>query len=592
MWPRARPGTGSRAGASQIDGKAGWQYGQHPVRYRSDGRHAARRMRIRPAPTGSARAPVKAPALAVLSAVAFAAALPSDIARYGIPALGLVALVPLYAAFCVAPRMRTAVWSGALFGALSTALSNYWLANFGDFAFWTLGGPVVGYAAYNAVLGAVVYKLMQQPVRLRPVLFAAAWTGYELLKSSGYLAYPWGLAAYSFGDVLVVQQIADITGAYGLSFLVVYANAALAELSLGAARLRSARARTLAIGAPIVGAAPVAEATRHALAALLLFAVAAGYGHARLAERPEPVDSVRAVLVQPNIDPWQFGNLAETLTTLQRLSEEALDAGDHDLLVWSETSLSIPYREYRGSYYNRNPSHQPFTEFLSGLAVPLLTGSPYIRNGPTERIWNAVILIEPDTGEIVERYGKRHLVPFAEHVPLWEVEPVRLFFQNVVGLGAVWSPGDERVVFEVPTRRGSTIAAVSISFEGAFASLARDHTRDGAHLLINMTNNSWSRTESAQYQQFVVTRYRAIEARRPLIISTVSGLTALVDRDGRKLASLPMFEEETLAVEAPIYESRSRTVYHRAGDSFAWAMIALTAASLLGSAATRRRRTA
>ena len=519
---------------------------------------------------------VKLLALSALSAVSFAAALPSDVARYGIPALGLVALVPLYAAFRRAPSMRAAVWSGALFGALSTALSNYWLANFGDFAIWTLGGPVLGYAVYNAVLGAVLYRLMQLPLSLRPFTFAAAWTGYELLKSSGYLAFPWSLAAYSFGDVLLVQQIADVTGVYGLTFLVVYANAALAELAPHAAPPALARAEASG------GWTVPARATQHALAAIVLFAVAAGYGHVRWSSRPEPVDSVRAVLVQPNIDPWQFGNLAETLTTLQRLSEEGLQEGDHDLLVWSETSLSIPYREYRRGYYDRSPAHQPFTDFLSSLSVPLLTGSPYITAGPPERIWNAVILIEPGTGELLERYGKRHLVPFAEHVPLWEFEPVQRFFRNVVGLAAVWSPADERVVFEVPTRRGSALAAVSISFEGAFAPLARDFTAGGAQLLINMTNNSWSRTESAQYQQFVVTRFRAIESRRTLMISTVSGLTALVDRDGAKLDSLPMFEEGVLAVEAPVYESASRTVYHHLGDSFAWAMIAVAAASLLG----------
>jgi apolipoprotein N-acyltransferase len=460
-------------------------------------------------------------------------------------------------------------------------LSNYWLANFGDFAIWTLGGPVVGYTVYNAVLAVVLYRLLQLPIRLRPLAFAAAWAGYELLKSSGYLAYPWGLAAYSFGDVLLMQQIADVTGVYGLSFLVVYANAALAELALDTVRPVLPRPETADRGmAPRVA--------RHVWIAIALFAVAAGYGHIRLWGRPEPVDTIRAALVQPNIDPWQFGNLSETLTTLQRLSEEALERGDHDLLVWSETSLSIPYREYRRGYYDRNPDHQPFTEFLSSLDVPLLTGSPYIHVGPTDRIWNAVILIDPDTGDLLERYGKRHLVPFAEHVPLWELEPVRQFFQNVVGLTAVWSPADERVLFDVPTRHGSALAAVSISFEGAFAPLARDSTRGGAQLLINMTNNSWSRTESAQYQQFVVTRFRAIEARRTLMISTVSGLTALVDWDGTKLDSIPMFEEGALVVDAPIYESRSRTIYHLWGDSVGWAMIAVAMASLLGTSGPGR----
>ena len=182
---------------------------------------------------------VKPVAFAALSAVLFAAALPNEVANYGVPALGLVALIPLYAALREASEMRVALWVGGVYGALSTVLSNYWLANFGEFAVWTLGGPTVAYVVYNMLLAAVLRTLMRLPDRLRPPAFAAAWAGYELLKSIGYLGHPWGLAAYSFGGVLRMQQIADITGVYGLSFVIVYANAVLAEIALYGASLRA-----------------------------------------------------------------------------------------------------------------------------------------------------------------------------------------------------------------------------------------------------------------------------------------------------------------------------------------------------------------
>ena len=92
---------------------------------------------------------VKPVAFAALSAVLFAAALPNEGANYGVPALGLVALIPLYAALREANEMRVALWVGGVYGALSTVLSNYWLANFGEFAVWTLGGPTVAYARYT-----------------------------------------------------------------------------------------------------------------------------------------------------------------------------------------------------------------------------------------------------------------------------------------------------------------------------------------------------------------------------------------------------------------------------------------------------------
>ena len=515
---------------------------------------------------------VKPVAFAALSAVLFAAALPNEVANYGVPALGLVALIPLYAALREANEMRVALWVGGVYGALSTVLSNYWLANFGELAVWTLGGPTVAYAVYNMLLAAVLRTLMRLPDRLRPPAFAAAWTGYELLKSIGYLGHPWGLAAYSFGGVLRMQQIADITGVYGLSFVIVYANAVLAEIALYGASLRVRESKPRRVAAAALRARPI----RCLVPAIALFTAIAVYGEFQLTQRRAPVDEIRAVLVQQNTDSWRPGNLDAAVSVLQRLSAAALADGEHDLLVWSENSLSLPYREHRGEFYAQHPQPVPLTEFIASLEVPLLTGSPYLPREFPEEVWNAVVLIEPGTGDLLERYGKRRLVPFAEHIPLWEFAPVRTFFRNVVGLRTVWSRADETVLFEVPTRQGSAKAGVPISFEGAFAPLTRDFTRAGAQLLINMTNNSWSQTESAQYQQFVVTRFRAIEARRPLLLATISGLTSAVDITGEKLVALPMFEEGALEATAPIYESSSFTVYHRIGDLFAWLMVATT----------------
>ncbi len=524
--------------------------------------------------------------LAVVSAIAYAAALPNAVIPYGSPPAGLVALVPLYIALRIAPRMRTAMATGAVFGALSTVLANFWLGNFGEFAVWTLGGPTVGYTVYNTVLALVLRVQMRLRATFRPLAFAATWTGYELLKSIGYLGYPWGLAAYTFGGVLPMMQIADVTGVYGLSFLVVYANATIAELAITARRLWRARGKQLHSDRRAGGFIPRAEcirkvsAVRHAVVICVLIAATAAYGAFRLNSQPEPTDSLRALLVQQNTDSWEPDNLDHALSVLQRLSSEG-NGREHDIVIWSENSLSRPYIEERDRYFARNPDPVSFSTFISQLDAPLLTGSPYLPPETTDIAWNAVILIEPGTGDVLERYGKRKLVPFAEHIPFWEVPAVRNFFQNVVGLRTPWTPADERVLFDLPTRDGTARAGVPISFEGAFASLTRDFTKGGADLIINMTNNSWSQSDSAQYQQFVVTRFRAIEARRPLAIATISGLTSVVDIGGAKLDSLPMFEEAALSTEVPLYDRSSLTAYHRIGDLFGRLMLFSAAISLL-----------
>lgn len=511
---------------------------------------------------------MKAPLLAILSAVAFSAALPNEFVHYGSPLVGLVALVPLYAAFRISPDMATAVRSGAVFGAISTMLSNYWLANFGEFSVWTLGGPTLGYIGYNMLLATILYTLMRLPSRFRPLAFTAAWTGYELLKSIGYLGYPWGLAAYSFGDSIALMQIADITGVYGLTFLVVYANASIGELLFRETVANPGGSGVLRIAS--------SSAVRHLATAGILFALALGYGQFRLSDLPDETNTVDAVLVQQNSDSWS-GNLGSAIATLQRLSSDALEEGSHDILVWSENSLSLPYADFRSGYYENSPASKPLTEFIAELNVPLMTGSPYRPPDPDEVAWNSALLIEPGTGNIIDRYGKQQLVPFAEHIPLWNIPFVQQFFREVVGLQAIWEPGAERVLFDIPAGSGTVKTATPICFEDAFAPVIRDFTRDGANLFINLTNNAWSQTDSAQYQHFVAARFRTIESRRTLVRSTNSGLTSVVGIDGRIRDSLPMFEAAALEVEVPVYQQDSLTVYHTIGDLFAWLMLALTA---------------
>lgn len=544
---------------------------------------------------------MRAPTLAFISALAFSAALPNEYLPYGSPAIGLVSLIPLYAAFLFAVDIRSAIRAGAVFGAISTMLSNYWLANFGEFSAWTLGGPTVGYIGYNALLASVLYTILRLPRHIRPLAFAAAWTGYELLKSIGYLGYPWGLAAYSFGDVLPAMQIADITGVYGLTFLVVYANAALAEAWVGRLRgepalsaLGAGQGRqpgpyerslgpsdTLAERAVTLFKVTIAGPTvAHVVVAAGLFAVTFAYGQQRLNDTRPPSDTLRTLLVQQNTDSWAPGNLGHTVQRLQSLSLEGMDRANHDVIVWSENSLSLPYVEYRDGYYDRTPADYPLTDFIADLDVPLMTGSPYIIDEYSGEAWNAALLIEPGTGEILQRYGKQQLVPFAEHIPFWEIPFVQHFFRDIVGLQAVWAMGDEETLFELPTRNGTVTGAAPICFEDAFAPIVRDMTRAGADVFVNLTNNAWSETNSAQYQHFVAARFRGIEARRALIRSTNSGLTGVVDRTGAKTASLPMFEAASLSVEVPVYADEPLTVYHLIGDLFAWMMIAATAAAV------------
>ena len=276
--------------------------------------------------------------------------------------------------------------------------------------------------------------------------------------------------------------------------------------------------------------------------------------------RPHTVErEVELLLVQQNVDSWAPGNFAAALEQAQRLSRDGLEEAPEtvDLVVWSETSLRRPYHTWRG-FYEENPAARPFNGFLDSIGTPLLTGSPVpVENG----YMNGALLLSAQ-GEILDSYGKQQLVPFAERVPFWELEAVRSFFQRRIGLQAVWVPGPSSEPLAIPVEGEEAIPlGVPICFEDAFSGVVGEMVRNGARGLVNLTNNSWSRSESAQVQHLAAARFRSIEYRIALARSTNSGVTTLVDIFGRETRSLPMFEAGSLFVSLPIYTEAGRTPY-------------------------------
>jgi len=523
-------------------------------------------------------------ALALTSAVAFAAALPNEILLYGSPVLGFVALAPYYLAIREAATHRHAVYAGCLFGAVSTVLSNYWLANFGDFAVWTVGGVTIGYIGYNALLSSVLWTVMRSRRDLRPLLFAVAWAGYEFFKSIGYLGYPWGLSPYPFVSILPALQIVDITGVYALSFLAVLVNALVAELS--APRIETLRlpgeTRLKRTFLPAVPTGPNRPHPRLAyIPHVAWWGLCVGlvliYGSAAFSRDIPKIDEFEAVLVQQNMDAWDPGAASETIRRSQELTREAIrDDSPPDIVLWSETTLRYPYPENRDGFYATQPAGDPFRDFLSELDnAPLLAGAPYVADESRAESWNAALLIDSE-GNLIDRYGKQQLVPFAENVPFWEVPQVRSFFQNVVGLPAVWSIATEETIFELSTGSGKLAFAAPICFEDAFSGVVRDLTREGADLHMNLTNNAWSETKSAQTQHLTAALFRAIENRRTLVRSTNAGVTTVVDPWGRRPVEFPMFLEMAEQIDVPVYRPEQLTVFTTLGNVFGVIAVAIT----------------
>jgi len=392
-------------------------------------------------------------------------------------------------------------------------------------------------------------------------VFAIGWTFYEYLKFSGFLAFPWGLLAHPFHDVAPLIQFTDITGVWGLSFVIAIINGIIGEAfsdyspshHLYGAPKRSTARRLWAHGA---------------FASVIVCFVLV-YGAIRLAI-PIPIEqSFKAVLVQQNRDPWAGGNYDQSLIDGIDLSERgaAASGGKPDIIIWNETSFQHPIPDALG-VLEKFPAKMPFLPALRKLNAFFLVGAPYIVDRKEYDAMNAAILLSPK-GEFLGYYGKIQPVPFVESNPLWGIPPVREFFKKVIGISGVWVTGHEYKVFSMPlSGRKPILFGTPICFEDAFPDLCRRFVASGASLLINLTNVSWSKTESAELQMFVAAKFRAVETRRTLLRSTNSGLTCAIGAYGETIESLPLFTTGFLALDVPVFKEKSLTPYTIYGDWF------------------------
>lgn len=379
---------------------------------------------------------------------------------------------------------------------------------------------------------------------------APAWVAGEWLRGWLLGGFPWGLQGYSQHAVLPVIQVAELTGVWGVSFLLLLAASALAAaLRLGW------------------------RAWPHGAAACLLVGAAAAGGQQALGGLdgggPEPV---RVGVIQPNIEQrlkWDPEHAARVQARYEALTRAA--ARDRPALVlWPETAAPIMLRADR-----------MLERRLAGLAgelgTALLVGSiDRADDGRAPGYLNSAFLV---TGEGIRgRYDKIQLVPFGEYVPLGGLLGfVRGWAEFISELRA----GERPTVFALPGTPFGTV----ICYEVVFPDLFRRFVRDGAVVMANITNDAWFGETSGPWQHLGVLALRAVENRVAIARSANTGVSALVAPSGRVETLLGLGQAGVLT--GTLARRPRTTLYTRLGDWFALVCAALTAGAL-GIARARR----
>jgi apolipoprotein N-acyltransferase len=474
-------------------------------------------------------------ALAVLGPAALAVAVRGERLRSGLWlgfVLGLCFLVPLLS------------WTGVYVGAFP------WLA----LAVWQ--------AMYYALLGGAAALTSRLPGW--PLWAAALWVADEALRSRWFLGgFPWGRLAFSQAEG-PFTSLAAYGGVPLVSFAVALTGTLLAAAVLSLRRLRWAvLALAGAVAVPAVG--------------LLAWLPLAG------PSLTEGGPTTTVAVVQGNVpragldfNEQRRAVLDNHVSQTVQLAEAvaAGSAEQPDMVIWPENSSDID------PYLNADAA-RAISRAAEAIGAPILVGA--VVSGPGENVSNTGIVWDPVTGP-GQTYVKRHPVPLAEYIPARSF--FRFFSDKVDLVTRDFAAGTRVGTMQIAGRQIGDV----ICFEVAYDHLVSDVMDAGAGMLVVQTNNATFGYTDESVQQLAMSRLRAVEYGRTVVVSATSGVSAIVAPDGSVARRSELFTPDVFVED--IAQRDQRTVAERVGATPEWVLTGLAVGSLLvavGPALVRRR---
>ncbi len=448
--------------------------------------------------------------------------------RGNISLLAWVAFIPLYFA------LRSASIPGSFFLSYLTGFA-FWITNIFWLSHVTFAGMlalVFFLAGYFGVFGLGIRlfvlhsRKQQEGLSLKDVLCAASfWVVLEYARSHfPILAFPWALLGYSQSRQLPVIQIADITGVWGVSFLVMLVNAG--------------------IYAVVSSHRPLRQGVRNFSLAALCVCIVLGYGYLRLHQGPwkKQGEPFAVSVIQGNIPQelkWDAQARDFIMNTYQHLTREAM-RDNPQLIIWPEAAIPAVLEEEPLLFLQ-------IKELARQVHTPLLVGAVRMADN---RYYNTALLLSAEGG-MLEEYRKVHLVPFGEYIPFRTAFP---FLEAIVPIGD-FTAGGQYVLFAFSLNEGKpphTFASL-ICFEDVFPELSRRFVRKGAGLLVNITNDAWFKKTASPYQHMQGSVFRAVENRRYVIRAANTGVSGFISPTGEVIDTVK--DEKGMDIFVPGYKT-------------------------------------
>jgi len=458
--------------------------------------------------------------------------------------LAWISLVPLFIVIRDNNR-KSSFWYSYLSGLVFFGLLISWLVNV------TVPGSII-----LVILLALFYGLFGLAARIvfkysmDLLILPFIWVVLEYIRSHLLTGFPWGLLGYSQYANIKIIQVADITGVYGISFMLVMFNVAVYAVIVRSKRKIS-----------------------YMMSALLFLIVIITYGVYRL-DNFSIWGKPRISVIQGNIPQkfkWDPGHAKNIIEKYDGLTRQA--AGDKpDMIVWPETAYPYLVEEGAGAV--------EIEELARDINIPILAGIVYEKK---ENFYNSAFLFS-SRGAQENIYNKIHLVPFGEYIPFGKYFSfLRGYIDKPIG---DFTASDDFTLFVLRSTEYSEVQkdvithttlfykfGVLICFEDIFPYITRRFVSEGANIMINMTNDAWFGNTAAAEQHLQASVFRAVENRVPVIRAANTGVSCFINPTG-KILSRVADNNKDIFIEGFATENVQvtslRSFYTKYGDAFVY----------------------
>ena len=390
----------------------------------------------------------------------------------------------------------------------------------------------------------------------RPWVAGVLWVSAETVRTFFPVDFYWSTFGHSQYNNPITLQWSSIGAIYLLSFMIIWISMFVYEW------LRGNRYRKEGIVLVSV---------------VFLLTVYSGY-RLYTFRNMKPVKEVKLAVMQPSINQYDINSKEKTMDEIITVLTEQINSFDKDtdILVWYEAGMPmrvpVGFTQYDYLWNRYFPDAYYFKNQVVGLDMI---------DREKREFYNAAGFVQK--GKIQKIYRKIKLAPFGEYLPMQD-------FLFSIGLSTIvpntvgeFKRGTEHTVYDF----GNVKASILICYDGTFSENVRDFVRNGAELLLNISNDAWFGYSSETFQHGSFYPFRAVETGRTIVRAANVGISGVVLPDGSVEHETNLFERTTLNPVVPIYEFD--TIYLKFGNWFLYLILVLTGVIIFMSFSRNRK---